>query len=683
MSLKLTCDGCGAVISGEDLGNGRALEHGGTHYCERCKVPIIAFIQKSMKGGSGLAVPGGGAPAAPGKPSDPLEALEDLELIAEEHRPEPAAPPAPRRPAVPKPGPDPLEALEDLDSLPDVFPLQEPRAKPKGTGAPSIHKSVVHSPAGQRPAVPGIAPGSGGLKKPLAGARPGYSVSPRPAAASGGLRPGSVAPKTSSPIHAPAAGTSNRPVLKKKLPEAEDRLPSPRKKIYLFGGIAAAVVIIAIVLTIALKGGSNPAIPQAPPVESQASLDAKKAVVEKAAALEAQRRDEFQKLRERLTDDADGLLALQADLGRFVPQESLRQDYQALVEDTDKRLAAAAAKLYGDAHKKDEEYQKAENFEAAAALWQTKPEAVRRSELGRKWDEDRERSKRAGLVWALWTSITKQANKYLGQGDSDIAIAILEYEESLPRDCERTFPLIWEKRRARLDGLKTDLARVQIELEKDQRKAREQAEEARKIREEQERAARWAIELEKTPWAPLISQDGDDLENWTVRTLIPNREKLSDSKVAWTMGQESKVPVLSASGFDDAVEIGMNGNRWLGWVLEFDVKVESEALHLKTRTIIFGQVFGARVNDQFSPVVFDFPSDSHGSWKRIRIEARGKKVYLFEGGDKPVKVLDTGHEDGGFIFELDKNGSAKLRDVQLKLVYDKKRPPKEEEVDEE
>src|SRR2546426_12830073 len=71
MSLAINCDSCGKGIAAEELENGSALEHEGTHYCERCKVPILTFLRKARAAG-----PASGKSAA--RSHDPLSEVEDL-----------------------------------------------------------------------------------------------------------------------------------------------------------------------------------------------------------------------------------------------------------------------------------------------------------------------------------------------------------------------------------------------------------------------------------------------------------------------------------------------------------------------------------------------------------------------------------------------------------------------------
>jgi hypothetical protein len=214
---------------------------------------------------------------------------------------------------------------------------------------------------------------------------------------------------------------------------------------------------------------------------------------------------------------------------------------------------------------------------------------------------------------------------------------------------------------------------------RDREDARRKAEqEARLLREEQERAQRWTERLASTPWVPLIAHDGGDLENWSIRSWVG--KDIKSAKVAWTVQVVDGQPTITAGGHDEEVELGMNGNRWQDWILEFDVKVDEGDLKLKARTKVSGSVFQPRVEEGVDPITLS--SSDYKSWKRVRLEVRGKKIAFFEGGDSPKVELEPTLKEGGFLLALDKGSSASIRNVQLKLVYTTKQPRDEEEEEE-
>jgi hypothetical protein len=311
------------------------------------------------------------------------------------------------------------------------------------------------------------------------------------------------------------------------------------------------------------------------------------------------------------------------------------------------------------------------------------PDIVRRNgDLKSKWESQRDKAKKDGYAWAIWRRLLEQAEKYIGQGDPEIAIAILEVEDNLPKDCETEFPFIWKKRKERLDGLRSNLEEELRRIQKEKEDAALAAAEAKRIEEEQDRERMFAERLTNTPPQPLISAEGGDLENWTVRTGIPNPENPLDVKIPWSIQKIDNEPALVGEGQEQAIQIGINGNRWMDWVLECDVMVPSGTLHLKTRTKIAGSVFRTVITKEASKS-FDLAEADYGSWKHIRVVVRGKKVFFYEGSSEtPKEEIETEHQEGGFIFALDPKGKAQIRNAQLRLVYDKKSKKEEDEIEE-
>ena len=160
-----------------------------------------------------------------------------------------------------------------------------------------------------------------------------------------------------------------------------------------------------------------------------------------------------------------------------------------------------------------------------------------------------------------------------------------------------------------------------------------------------------------------------------------NGEDLASAKVAWSIQTVDGQPALTASGQDEEVEIGMNGNHWKDWILEFDVRLESGSLTLRTRTLVEGQVFRTQITNDGASPSYEMAAAQFGSWKHVRVEARGGKVTFAAAGEAP-KAVETEERVGGFLFTLEKGGSVKIRDARLKVVLFETRRGKEDEGDE-
>ncbi len=685
MSFQLTCDSCGLKISLEDLKEGRALQHEDSHYCERCKAPILAFLKKSGKSlqtGPETDRPKAEVPKPP-KEIDPLSALEELDEFKDS-------------------GAD-LEAeiSAALPPPPSPLPPKKPATKQSPATGPASPGKVPPAPASGGSAKPPKGPG----KPPRLTGADGESKQPaHPRPISVG-RPSTVGGRPGRPRGIPSRlqiriGSKVRPVQPPSEKEAvlgpdetdrESATTLRRKRVLIFGGIGAGVAVLALILSIIFKGDTTtteltstssvpgvtdhqgiPALPQSPTSQEL-----------KMRVLELEKKRALEEFRKGLSDDPEDLLSLKADLEAFVPIQGIQREYVNLLKETEKRLREAEERFFQNTLKENKEYQEKENFQAAAVLWEMLPEIISQNpNLRRRWMEEREKAARYGEAWALWTKINNKVAKYLHQKDLEIAIAILECQENYPKGFHLRYPLIWKKREERLDGLRTN---YQEELAKIDRENLEKAfaqAEARRLQAEKEREERWAERLLTTPWVPLISEDGNDLENWTVRSIIWNPKDIFNSKVPWTIQMVDGKPAITAPKQDQDIEIGMNGNRWLDWVLEFDIKVETGILRLRTRTMIAGAVFRTRVTQESQS--YEFPAEDYGSWTRLRLEIRGSKVILLRGGEVLMEAkTSSAHQEGGFIFVLTANSLAMIRDVQLKLVHDTRRPRDEEFEEEE
>ncbi len=699
MSIVLSCDGCGAKISPEDLMAARAIEHQGTHYCERCKLPILSFLQKVQ-------------PASPQRveaaSGDPLAALSDL------------GSPLPARPPLKPPAlqPTDLDIGEDLDSelaglsRRPVGPVpaagaHAPRKPPTG-GPPAGNLPTSKLPAGKPGAAPkGAAPAP--APRPLLRPAVGQTSRAPGASALGASKP---APKTPgrAPVK-PAAPRAAPPERTRFVPGAaqgqgkvgvpggepgaeneaamEFGAPAPAlsRKLKIIAGIGAAAVVALTGLFFAFYNrGDEPAPAAAAPVvqatPAVATSGAAEALKQAEDAARAAQRSRMEKLRTKLSDDPDKLLLLREDVEGFVILEAYADDHRQFVAEVDRRIAAAADRVLAEVQKKSDGYSNRENFVAASELWKDIPEIVRRSDRRPRWVESEVRTARYAQAWSLWTKVDKKADEYLGPKDAtEIAIAILECQENYPKDCETLYPLIWQKRTERIQKLRNNAEVDRHERHKRESERRKQEEVARHERLDRERRALWAASVEKTPWMPLISRDGGDLENWSVRTSHPD---FDNPKSFWIIQNIDGSPTIVGdnSGNKGVIKLGMNGNKWMDWLLEFDVLVEAGTLNLRTRTKLSGRgMGGAYVANE--PKEFKFPAERYRSWKRVRIEASGNKVKWFEGENELDSAVTDEADDqyGGFVFEADPEATVKLREVKIKLIFSDKRKRGEDSGD--
>jgi hypothetical protein len=689
MSLTLTCDSCKANISPQDLKQGLALAHEGAHYCQRCKQPILAFLKRSGAG------PLQGGKAAGSRPAgdDPLASLEEL------------GSPGPRR--APRPFPSEDDLGTDLDAELEVLSGSPPSPRPE---PPPAGKVPGKPPPAKGPAPKGLPVAPGGRlpskgpppqPPPRVAARP--AAPDRPAGGQGGTARAAPPPapgrKTAQPGR-PLPGVKPQP--RRASPAGGvagggeppgapgPRPPSRNRKLYLIAGIIGAAGLLgglAIYFKSASRGSGavSPAGLEQPAPKPPEAARAEAEVQARLKEAELAGRRTLEKFRERLSPVAEELLDLRASLEAQAVLPGLEGPYRDLLREVDQRIQAVAQAALDAAQKRSESFQKEEKFEAAYEFWKQMPEVVKKSEIRPRWIQEENQAARYARAWALWTKIDEKADRYLGQEDLEISLAILECADNYPDHCKENFPLIWEKREKRIERLRVSgeselLARVQRDRER-----RVAEEEARRLREERERQERWAARLVEAKWEPLLSREGGDLENWSVRSLVGR--SLEDLKMPWTVQTVGGQPVLVGenSQNDEEVQVGMNGNRWLDWVLEFEVQVEAGTLKLKTRTVIHGDSHRPAIAHQ-APKDFELKPESYGSWKRLRVEAQGRKVTCFEvtgsAGDGPegegkvkrFEVETPDHQEGGFIFVLSEKGVARLRDVRRKLVFDQKHP---------
>jgi hypothetical protein len=463
-----------------------------------------------------------------------------------------------------------------------------------------------------------------------------------------------------------------------------------KKKLFLFGGIAAGLVLLLVLgFVIATRGGTPPSSTSSTvATEGTTTAEKKDANPEEAkAAREATARTELAKLRARLVDDPEKVLSLQRDLAflgdSFSFSPAIAGEFTALVKDTDKKFLELGKKVFDTTEAEYKKYFEQDKLEAAAALWGTMPDIVRWNlDLKTKWLNARDKARKDGNAWAIWRRLLEQVDKYISQDDPEIAIAILEVEDNLPKDCETEFPFIWERRKERLNGLHSGLDEERRRIQKERDDAAAALAEVKRIEEEQERERLFAERLANTPPQPLISVEGGDLENWTVRTGISNPDNPFDVKIPWSIQKTDNEPTLVGEGQEQEIQIGMNGNRWMDWVLECDVLVSTGTLHLKTRTVIAGNIFHTQIQKDAGKS-FDLSDGEYGSWKHVRVVVRGKKVAFYEGSSEtPKEEIETSHQEGGFIFALDPKGKAQIRKAQFQLVYDKKSKKDEDEGEE-
>jgi hypothetical protein len=611
----------------------------------------------------------------------------------------PAAPPLKAGPGAPAPG-APRLAAGARAPLAGAKPPVRP-AKPAAAGAPA---------GGSSPSAP-VSP-----KAPL-GAR-GLGAAPRP----GGAPPRpEVGPRPARPLGAPpATGAKGAPVRGAGIPRRGDpaalgargrRAPLPsrrgrapadldldaelepkaRRRVPLalvvggsVGGVALAGVLVWAVFLRDGNAGPKPAGAGNSPSEASPSASTPGAATSVAKApvpepiSEEKHLGWIQEFQTRLRkifegdgeENPDRIFELQRELMFY-------QRNPALSPTVKEALATLAAQIENDklqlgrtvlerTQAKSQALQKEGRFVAAYELWKTLPQVVAVSAVESRWNEELKTAKRLADDAARWQKLVAKAQKYLGQGDKEIAIAIIE--ENVPADWESESEPIWTESRNLLEKLRSEAAAEIEAVLSSARKAKEDMLARQREERQKQRETAWQTEKELKPWVPLLSEGGD-LENF-YKTVDYNPMDRDVDPFPWKNVRVGNEQVLSAdtTGRDAEVLIGMIGNRWLDWVLEFKVQVLDGTLRLETRTEVEGMMGNPGFKNRPSePIALE--AKDYGDWKQITVEVFGSTVRFLEEGQlkKEIKI-DIGHERGGFQFILAGKSSCQIKGLNLKLV---------------
>ncbi len=411
--------------------------------------------------------------------------------------------------------------------------------------------------------------------------------------------------------------------------------------------------------------GAQPAQPSDGDGGAAASQTEEQALEERQRKLVGDLRDRFAALR----DDPDALIDFQTELylvqrGRGLLPTVLSQ-LSELASEVESRKNELARKVFEETLTQSAKLQDEKSYGQAHELWRVPPRVIEQSGFLTRWHEEERRAESYAEKARLWDKLVAKANKYLAQGDRDIAIAILE--ENVPESFEAEYERIWNEREEFVREIRLKEAeRIRLESEI-QRKAREARIAAIRAERNKERQEKWENLLDLYPWVPLLSEGGD-LENWfmTVDSIIEQ----GVDPFPWKNTRVGDEQVLSADARDregeGEVYIGINGNRWLDWALEFEVQVLEGRLLLEPRNTV--QAFFGAMRVQLSaeePLVFE--AADHSNWTQVRLEVRGNLVRLIENGEIK-KEHYTDHDRGGFRFVLPHGGVCQIKGIRIKWV---------------
>jgi hypothetical protein len=139
----------------------------------------------------------------------------------------------------------------------------------------------------------------------------------------------------------------------------------------------------------------------------------------------------------------------------------------------------------------------------------------------------------------------------------------------------------------------------------------------------------------------------------------------------------------------EPIEIGMNGNLWSCYDLEFSIRATAGKVVLRTRTefdridpnsligsrklpvslLSAGGIPGVRASGN-KDTTYEFKGEGAGAWQEVRLRVLGSGVNCTVGG-KELKPERTGDdENGGFLFVLEPGGKAEIREPRIRCVVD-------------
>ncbi len=348
-----------------------------------------------------------------------------------------------------------------------------------------------------------------------------------------------------------------------------------------------------------------------------------------------------------------------------------RNTFRSVWKRIENEMALRAEQAFQKASKKAKKLKGEKKFEEAyESCWSLMPEMVRQvEEVSQKWSRESGRARKEASEWRNWVNRREGIEQQIELKDPiQIAAALQELEKY-----KTSFPVIRAERQELISRV---------------RKLKEEVDLAIRTAEEEE-DRRLMSALQQKSFIPMIPEEGTNLENWSIRTLI--RESLTEGRYPWQIkGLNEKDEMSYALEADNSegsskVEIGVNGNRWGAWELEFQVKVEAGKLRLQVRTVlereeegrsefpvtrlVAGGATRVRVREAASDS-FEFPAENHREWSGVKVKALGERVRCLRDGKPQERIDAEGLKHGGFIFALDPGGIAKIRHVRLRRIID-------------
>ena len=678
MSLNYECDSCKRPISQEELESKQALVFQGQHYCSRCKIPVIAFLKKNMASKTGSRE---GSPEATRSPKTSGPGTKSSGGGVKKSGTKTSGPGTKssggpgKKPGTKKSGPP--VARSPAAGLKKKIRTSESK-RPLGKVPPRAKAAPRRGPGAARSRV----------KKEVAGPPPSLSADdlPQDVASSAGESP------FRSKIRSRRAGT-RRPLsrLRRGHKEEEGETPEPgRRRTALFA--VGILVLIALGVTAFFVFGSGERSSQVPEVVSTPSRGT--AETEQPSVVEERERERAKKLSERAVKEQNtrALRVLLDEISRGVFGSSsaeVRDQLQRLKSQVESRYRGKLEALFEKTKLDSETLKKKDQYQVALAKWQNEPLVIQEdSEFHQKWSQERVQVSRKADKYKYWGTIQKKVASYVDLGHPEIALAVIK--ENIGEQYRSNFPEIYDKSRDLLKTVQKADSASKAELIRRQRAIREAEEEARRIALAKKRQELWENALNLIPWVPLISKSGD-LENWVQgRVQPPGAESLLDLYYAWLIESEDGKSVLTSDNRDhsEPVAVGYNGNRWQDWALSFEILVPRKKVSLELRSVIRGggvdRIFQKAEKD------IKFGKSFRADWVPVYIEVVGQEIRYFKGATEemvvsekltPTRRIHCEHETGGFVFRLDKGGECKIRNVELKLVFDLEEDEEEGEED--
>ncbi|RME74774.1 MAG: hypothetical protein D6776_04525 [Planctomycetota bacterium] len=635
------CDSCGTKLASEQIDSGEALAYDGAYYCGECKQDVLPLIGKQEKrqgkaagapaaakaGGNG-APAGGESAAKSAKSAQPTATKRAARRAAGTARPKAAA--AGRSSEI---GAKAAKAVGKRPRAADTSAKAgagkaKVRAKAKAAGS-------VAARAGVKPARKGAATSSKGT---AAGGRKVVKRRARTRAELGDVDPSKVVKRkrrVSSSRRRSGSGSM------------EAALGGDRKKLWLWGGVGAAV--LAVILVLVVFGGSKET--KSDKADGGTQLASSTALEQEQAAQEL-----FEETKQAIGDPPkDGYAAAIRQWSRLRSEmtPSWAEKVDAEIERLKIAQRDAAKAALETLAKKAKELEDKGEITAALDLWSSASQEVRAAEAWKEIGKPAiERLEKLVLARLEAEPLLARADELAGEGQTERAIGVLE---GFDLETHRGTP--WAKKvqdRIRELGAGGDKAGKEAALAAV--RAAEQAEKQRIAAARAEKKRKDLARVANERW----EGQGVDLFIWKLPEPTP--------KEAWvTEGKElvCRAPSTPLGNGKIAALAGVGKPSWADYYVHFAYKIERGEL-------FFGVRSNGRAFVQLEPELI-----ADGQWHELTVLVYG------DGDDAFEQVLPNGQRrrigfdahdswNGGVVFGVGPNGVVRLRDIKVKVIRDEK-----------